>query len=187
MGPQGDRSQLTALLGEYAAAHPQESACWQRFQKFVDAQARCFDRDCFDDGHVTGSAWVVSPDRQEVLLTHHKKLNIWVQLGGHSDGNPDPMAVATTEAVEESGLEVRILSSRAFDLDIHLIPARKNDPQHYHYDVRFAFQAASRAFHVSNESHALAWVPITELATYTTEASMLRMQRKWLNYKLEDV
>ena len=114
------------------------------------------------------------------MLTHHKKLGIWVQLGGHSDGDPDTPSVACKEATEESGLDVTFLSEQIFDLDIHEIPARKDDPAHYHYDVRFAFVAEDRSYTVSEESHDLSWIPIATLEEVTQEESMLRMKRKWL-------
>jgi len=167
------------LLGDYGLRHPEELALVDRFRGFVEANERCFERDLWA-GHVTGSAWLVNAARDAVLLTHHRKLGRWLQLGGHSDGNPDSLAVALTEAREESGLDVAALSPVVFDLDIHEIPARKQDPAHFHFDVRFALTVTgAEAFRVSAESLDLAWVPIARLADYTDEESMLRMARKW--------
>ncbi len=173
------RRKLLSLLDVYAHEHPEEVEETQRFINFVEQYERCFHND-FWAGHVTGSAWVVDPDRTRVLLTHHRKLGKWLQLGGHSDGDPDIVAVATREAEEESGLSVECLSPEIFDLDIHEIPARKNDPAHFHFDVRFAFVARTDGFKVSSESNQLAWVPMTDLRQFTEEESILRMQRKWL-------
>jgi len=173
------RRKLLDLIGEYEANHVDESDLIERFVRFVSRESRCFERDCWQDGHVTGSAWVVDPGMTSVLLTHHKKLNIWVQLGGHSDGDPDTPAVACKEAREESGLEVDFVQPQIFDLDVHLIPERKQDPAHYHYDVRFAFVARGTDYTISEESKDLAWVPITDLLEYSSEESLLRMQRKW--------
>ena len=105
---------------------------------------------------------------------------MWLQLGGHSDGEPDTPEVALREAREESGLAVQLLDPQIFDLDVHEIPARKADPAHYHFDVRYQIQAASEAFQVSAESLALAWVKIDDLERYTAEESILRMRKKWL-------
>ena len=151
-----------------------------RFVGFVEAQPRCFERDCWA-GHVTGSAWLMNAAGDAVLLTHHKKLDRWLQLGGHSDGVGEPLQVAMTEAREESGLPVRPLAATIFDIDIHEIPARKADPAHYHYDVRFALAAQGDNFRVSDESHALAWVPVGDMSAFTQEESVLRMARKWLS------
>ena len=149
----------------------------------LEQRENCFERDCWQPGHITGSAWVMHPDKQRALLTHHKKLNIWVQLGGHCDGESDVRKSAKREACEESGVAVEFLNNDIFDLDIHEIPARKNDPAHLHYDVRYCFVAASEEFQVSDESHALAWVDIGQLEGYTNEISMLRMRDKWRNLK----
>ena len=173
------RRLLNRRIDRYAHAHPDEAATVARFRRFVADHARCFERDCWA-GHITGSAWVVNRAMTHVLLTHHRKLGIWVQLGGHSDGDPDTLAVALREAQEESGLAVAPLTEAVFDLDAHEIPARKGDPAHIHYDVRFLLRVAeSDEFVVSAESLELAWVPVAEIEAVTQESSMLRMARKW--------
>ncbi|MDX1604963.1 MAG: NUDIX hydrolase [Candidatus Competibacterales bacterium] len=174
------RRALRALLADYCRRHPEEGALTGRFIDFVEAHPDCFHRE-LAVGHVTGSAWLVDRSGERVLLTHHRKLDIWVQLGGHADGCPDLLAVALAEAREESGLEaIAPVSAAVFDLDIHRIPARGCEPAHDHYDVRFALQVTGpEDFRVGAESHDLAWVPVTQLETYTREASMRRMAAKW--------
>ena len=172
------RRNLLTDLYHYRERHPQESSMVTRFIDFVEDEPRCFERDCWR-GHVTGSAWLVDPAGESLLLTHHKKLNMWLQLGGHSDGDPNTPQVALREAQEESGCAVELLREEIFDVDIHEIPARKSDPAHFHFDVRYAIAAKTREFMVSDESMALAWVPIERLETYTEEESILRMRRKW--------
>ena len=130
---------------------------------------------------MTASAWIVHPNRGKVLLTHHRKLGRWLQPGGHSDGDADSLAVALREAREESGLDLVAQAARPIDIDIHEIPARGSEPAHLHYDLRYALQARSDAFTVSAESHDLAWVAFDGLETFTTEESVLRMRRKWLD------
>ncbi|MEZ5559454.1 MAG: NUDIX hydrolase [Pseudomonadales bacterium] len=173
------RDKLIRLLQAYPERYPEEQDVATRFLDFVTAQARCFERDLWA-GHVTGSAWLVNRAGTHVLLTHHRKLGRWLQLGGHSDGNPDTLAVAMQEAREESGLAVVPLSGVVFDLDIHEIPERKGDPAHFHYDVRFAlYPSGSEDFTISAESLDLAWVPIADLRDYSDEWSVLRMAQKW--------
>lgn len=173
------RRPLLTLLNAYAANHRDESATVSRFREFVTAYERCFERDCWT-GHITGSAWLVNRSGLCVLLTHHRKLGRWLQLGGHSDGDPNPLRVAMTEAREESALEVTPLSADIFDLDVHEIPARKQDPVHLHFDVRFALQVVGREdFTVSDESLDLAWVPISRIGEFAGDESVLRMARKW--------
>ena len=140
---------------------------------------------CFDDGHITGSAWVLSADRQRVLLNHHAKLDKWLQFGGHSDGDPDTLQVALREAREESGLQLQVLSEEVFDIDIHCIPARGDSPSHRHYDVRFVCEVVgSEAFKRSEESLELRWVPLNEVKNFTTEQSMLRLVEKTKAFQL---
>lgn len=154
-----------------------------RFLEFVEREAACFERSTAE-GHVTGSAWLLAPDHETVLLTHHAKLNAWMQLGGHADGEHDVLKVALTEAREESGIEhIEPVSIEIFDVDIHLIPARKNDGEHYHFDVRYVLRALHTDHVVSHESHDLAWVDPCRMHDYTTEDSMLRMAAKWIHHR----
>ena len=91
-----------------------------------------------------------------------------------------PLSVAAREAVEETGLVVTPVSEGIFDCDIHQIPAHGTEPEHLHYDIRFAFVAPSLDFTLSSESIQLAWYPISTLNRVTTEVSLLRMGEKWL-------
>ncbi|MGH8122589.1 MAG: NUDIX hydrolase [Rudaea sp.] len=132
-------------------------------------------------GHLTGSAWLVSKDGKRVLLTHHRKLDRWLQLGGHADGDVDLARTALREAQEESGLPDLVGEAAIFDLDRHPIPAHGDEPAHWHYDVRFVVRATgSETFALSDESHALAWRDIGTLAhDASADESLRRMARKW--------
>lgn len=175
------RKQLLSLIAHYRTLYREEAETVQHFMSFVEAQRNCFDRN-LAIGHITGSAWMVNQDRTKVLLTHHKKLNRWLQLGGHADNNSDIQSVALQEAYEESGLKhIIFVREDIFDLDIHLIPERGQEKSHFHYDVRFALQTkGSEKFKVSNESHELSWVSIKALSEIISDASIRRMQVKWL-------
>lgn len=133
-------------------------------------------------GHFTASVWLVSADGGRVLLTHHRKLGMWLQLGGHADGERDLQVAALKEAEEESGLTGLRIEPGIFDLDRHRIPEHKGVPEHWHYDVRYVVRAeASEAYAVSDESHDLAWRDIADLAGCTNaDASLRRMAGKWL-------
>jgi 8-oxo-dGTP pyrophosphatase MutT (NUDIX family) len=145
---------------------------------FIQANVNCFSRD-LKAGHLTGSAWILDSTGTRALLTHHKKLNIWVQPGGHADGDSDISRVAYREALEESGLtDLRLLKDNLFDIDIHSIPARADEPEHLHYDCRFLLQTDYDDYVVSDESHDLSWVLLTEMENVTREDSVLRMVRK---------
>jgi 8-oxo-dGTP pyrophosphatase MutT (NUDIX family) len=133
-------------------------------------------------GHFTGSAWLIDAAGERVLLTHHRKLDRWLQLGGHADGDLDLAAVALREAHEESGLNGLRLEGEIFDLDRHWIPARGDDAAHWHYDVRYVVRAGeNEQFVVSSESHALAWRPVREVADDAgVDESVRRMALLWL-------
>ncbi len=175
------RNDLLLKLAEYATVWPEESDMTQRLIDFVEANPDCFER-YLQIGHVTGSAWVVNRAGSHVLLTHHKKLDKWLQLGGHADGHADILEAALREVREESGLKAfEPVSDQIFDLDIHRIPEHKSTPAHHHHDIRFAVRAVgSDDYIVSGESHDLAWVEIDQLDQFTSEESMLRMAGKWL-------
>jgi len=176
------RNQLLRLLATYAAKLPTEKPCSEQIIAFIEQHDTCFNRELLV-GHLTGSAWIVNRAGTHTLLTHHKKLNKWLQLGGHADGDSDILQVAKREADEESGLSgLTIEDGQIFDLDIHQIPARTDEPQHFHYDIRFVFLSnESEDFIVSEESHDLAWVEISHLEDYSSEESMIRMAQKWLD------
>jgi len=150
-----------------------------RLEQFVRLNADCFSRELLI-GHITGSAWIIDESASRTLLTHHRKLNKWLQPGGHADGLSDVAKVAMKEAEEESGLVgLRPVSLELFDVDIHSIPQRKNEPEHYHYDCRFLLQCGSDdRYAISDESNDLAWVNMSALANYTTEVSVTRMAEK---------
>ena len=175
------RADVIRQLQDYRVRWKNEAETVARFIAFLAAHPDAFARE-LQIGHVTGSAWVVNRAGTHVLLTHHKKLNLWVQLGGHADGDADVLRVARREAEEESGLTgLELVPGGIFDVDVHRIPPGREGPEHFHWDIRYAFRAAaSEDFQVSAESHELRWVPIRNLAEVTQEESMLRMARKWL-------
>ncbi len=148
---------------------------------FVTNQPDCFERSLLI-GHVTGSAMLVSPDRQRVVLIHHRKLDRWFQPGGHADGQTDLVAVAQCEAEEETGLTQLRLITKAnqqpavFDVDIHLIPARPTEPAHWHYDIRFLFEAnPAEPLKATAETKAVGWFTLPEAERMANSESVARM------------
>ena len=131
-------------------------------------------------GHITGSAWVINPNRSKVLLHHHKKLNKWLQPGGHADGDSNVLQVALRELEEETGIKnVKRLVDGIFDLDIHPIPSRPDFPEHLHYDVRFCFEADElEPIVVSDESIEVKWISFNNLNLFSENESLFRMMEK---------
>ena len=173
------RERLLAELDEYQPFDAREREMSASLRAFVAANPACFERS-LAIGHVTGSAWVVDRSRSAVLLTHHRKLGRWLQLGGHADGEGDLRAVALREAREEAGLEaIELARTAIYDVDVHPIPARGAEAAHLHYDVRFAFYAERASVpQASDESHAVAWVPLDELDAYGVDDSVRRLAAK---------
>ena len=182
------RNLLLSLLRAYQTDFKDEQKSLQEIISFVEQNPDCFERTNLK-GHITGSAWLLSPDGQKVLLTHHKKLNRWLQPGGHSDGDSDTRQVALKEAVEESGIrQIDFVMKDVFDVDVHVIPENKDVPEHKHYDVRFLLKAGTEDFVVSAESQALKWVNKNDLHEMEKAGeinnSITRMVQKWQQYKL---
>ena len=170
---------LKQLLKSYIQKNPYEVNAIKMLN-FFDNHDGCFEKDNLP-GHFTGSAWVISPDKNKILMTHHKKLNMWLQLGGHADGEKDLKLVAIKEAKEESGFNnFSILSEEIFDLDIHKIESINEEPEHLHYDVRFLLEADpnEQDIIISEESHDVKWIHLDDVLEYNSEGSISRMVEK---------
>lgn len=183
----GPRRLLVDDLTRYAEYwEAQSSAEYRRYLEFVVNTEDCCCRTHLA-GHCTGSALVVSPNYGQVLLLFHPFLQRWLQPGGHADGQTDLLEVAQREAHEESGLALADLQAVSLggrarvplDLDIHEIPARKSEPEHLHYDLRYLFVAdPSLPLTPESEHLRLEWIPLSEVNKKTQEESVLRMLRK---------
>ena len=175
------RQELLNRLRAYRTRFAEEAAYVQRTLGFVEEHEDCFHCDLWP-GHVTGSAWVVNPTRDHVLLLHHKKHDQWFQPGGHADGDGDVQRVALREVSEETGLDpkhILLLSPEIFDVDIHTIDASHWGPRHQHFDVRFLIEIDDRTPIPGNdESHDIRWVPLHQVARYNRNLSTHRMLEK---------
>lgn len=177
------RKPLLSLLRRYEDEHPAERDCVARIRSLVTSCPDCFERSCMP-GHITASVWIASADRQRFLLTHHKKLNRWLQLGGHADGDPDVRAVALREAREESGMAgfdfvPATEDPSLIDIDVHRIPPFGDDPAHDHHDLRFLLIAKpDQSIEVSDESHDVAWFDLDRIEEVISEVSLLRLAQK---------
>ena len=173
------RAELIRDLKLYAPWNARETEMRDRILAFVEMYPDCFERS-LACGHVTGSAWITDLDRSHALLVHHRKLDKWLQPGGHCDGDPRVLEVALREAREETGLQsVRPVSAAIYDVDAHDIPERKGVPAHVHYDIRFLLEAdRAEPLRVSEESHDARWVALNEIAQLNTDDSVLRLAAK---------
>lgn len=176
---------LQALLRDYAIAVPEQAGTVARFEALLATRSEALLRSCFVPGHVTASAFVVAPAIESCALLLHRKLERWLQPGGHVDGEAAVWRAAQREVVEETGLSTLRLwspggSIAIFDLDIHPIPPLRSEPAHEHFDIRFLFLAdAPEQLAISEESLDLAWVPLARLAEWTAEPSVLRLRERY--------
>ena len=176
MGADQPLSAARALLARYAPRDAAQAEVRARMLDFIERHPRDAHRRELAEGHLTAAAFVVDARRERALLTHHKKLGRWLQLGGHCDGDPDLARVALREGREESGIEGLALDPTPIDLDIHPIPARPGEPAHLHYDVRFLATAPPGAVEVaSSESLALGWFAPRDLERIELDASVRRL------------
>jgi 8-oxo-dGTP pyrophosphatase MutT (NUDIX family) len=112
------------------------------------------------DGHITASALVIDPSAGRVLLTLHRKLRMWLQMGGHCEPQDATLEdAALREAREESGIEsLTLLPGGPVRLDRHLTPCA------WHLDVQYAALAPAGALEtVSEESLDLRWYAYDEV------------------------
>jgi 8-oxo-dGTP pyrophosphatase MutT (NUDIX family) len=146
---------------------------------FIDAHpSDAHSRSCLA-GHLTASALVIDARGERALLTFHKKLGRWLQLGGHCDGDANLAGAALREAREESGIEDLAIDPDPIDVDIHAIPARAGEPEHLHLDTRFRLFAPPGAREVlSEESLDLAWFTRAEAERLATDDSVRRLFRR---------
>ncbi len=180
--PSARLDDVVSLLGAYRPAGP--DAIDQRrtrdaMEQFAVDHDDALDRACAQ-GHFTGSAFVVDAAGERTLVLFHRKLQRWLQPGGHADGDANLPAVALREATEETGIVGLVVDPDPIDLDIHEIVA-PGEGTHLHLDVRFLVVAPEGAVERGNhESEALRWVNLAELVGLDVDPGTLRMARAGL-------
>ena len=177
-----DRTEdLRRLLDALEPADEREVNHIRAVQALLDVPGDPFSRDHFVPGHVTASAFVLSPDGTSILLIEHSKLQRWLQPGGHMEPeDTSVLAAAQREVEEEVGLAdlPSVLGNALFDVDVHEIPPRKGDPAHKHHDVRFLLRAPSLEVVAGDDALAARWVPLDEVSAEISDESVMRAVRK---------
>jgi 8-oxo-dGTP pyrophosphatase MutT (NUDIX family) len=150
------------------------------FLHLLRATPQPYSRDQFVPGHITASCFILDRDGR-LLLHHHRRLNRWLQMGGHLEPGEDPVVAALREGREESGLQdLRIVSDGIADLDVHRIPAGRGEPEHEHYDVRYIARTDSADAIVADdrESNQLMWFDLDRAAALMQGEESLRVIQK---------
>jgi 8-oxo-dGTP pyrophosphatase MutT (NUDIX family) len=175
------RADLLRLLTGYRAGDEAEERSRLAVLDLVAAAHDPFDRRSYAPGHVTASGWVIHPEGDRILLIHHAKLDIWVQPGGHVDPDDDDLvAAARREIAEETGLTDLEPVGGIVDVDVHAFPARGEQPDHHHFDVRYAFVSRTAELDHNDEVHDARWVGLDDLAGLGVDESVVRPARKLL-------
>ena len=170
---------LNEALDNYNPTDKNEKESLEKIKEFLKNNDNCFSRTNLE-GHITARALVID-ENGNVLLNHHKALNKWLHFGGHSDGESNSLNVAKREVMEESGIvDVNDFEGKIFDVDVHTIPENhaKNEPEHYHYDIRFLFMVKNKEFKISDESKEIKWVSFKETKKLVDSLTMKRMLEK---------
>jgi len=170
---------ISELLERHTAADASEADSLARIRGLLANAHAPFSREHFVPGHLTASAIVLNPGRTRTLLILHAKLNMWLQPGGHFEpGESDPSVAAAREVHEETGLVSRWPGDKPLllDVDVHTIPARKNEPQHSHFDLRMLLVADGEP--TAGEVSAVKWVQPGEFEAMKLDPGLQRALKK---------
>jgi len=173
------RERLLDELRGYEPADSIEAFNVAAVVNLLTISAAPFSRGQFDPGHITASCYIVDPGGR-LLLHHHRRLDRWLQMGGHVEASELTSEAALREGREESGLADLMLDGGILDVDVHAIPASKGDPLHHHFDVRYIARTSapdSVSMH-PDESNDLAWVTLERAEQLMNAPESTRVIRK---------
>jgi len=173
---------LRQLLEAYSPVDAAERRYRQAMLDLLALGSRAFERDHFQPGHFTASAFVLDAKASALLLIHHTKLNRWLQPGGHVESeDADLIASARRELREETGIETAELAHGGiFDIDIHDLPALHDTPTHQHFDVRFLFRTVTLELAAASDASDARWWPLATISTVHSDASVMRPVERML-------
>lgn len=168
--------QLIAQIEHYIPFNEQEARDKAQILAFLRSGAELITREN-PVAHLTASAWVVSPDRKQVVMVYHNLYQSWSWMGGHADGNWDLLQVAGKEVMEECGLnEVTVVSPEIFSLEVLCVAGHEKKRQylssHLHLNVTYLFEAdpALPLWIKPDENSGVAWVAVEDIPEKTNEA-----------------
>jgi 8-oxo-dGTP pyrophosphatase MutT (NUDIX family) len=172
---------LIISLREYGEKNPWESTRTEEIVYWIEKYRETAFVKANLEGHITASMLIVNSEKTRVLLMFHKKLQMWLQFGGHCDGEVDTLAVAIREFHEESGISVEpSIIGDIYNVDIHDIPEHKWTPLHKHLDILYLGEISEDTPFSRQESEVddIRWFDIEWVEKYIKEERMLSMIRK---------
>ena len=173
----GSISQAQKEVRNALSSSSESDLAREKILEFITEHNDALHRTCLE-GHSTGSAMIIESSYERVLVMLHKKLGIWLQPGGHADGEGYLSNVAFREAFEETGINNLALWTTAIDCDVHKIPEFGDEKEHFHFDLTYLLLAPEKAVIKRNhESTDMRWVTLEELKALTGEERLQRIAR----------
>lgn len=152
-------AQTTALLSAYRGQPGTRAAMLAFLASSPDACYRSF-----APGHFTATMMVVNPARDAVLLTLHRRFELWLPPGGHCEtGDPSPLAAAARETTEETGIASLVVDPEPLHLRVIQLDLCSLGVPTRHLDIRFLAVAPDTQPVTSPESLDVAWFPVDAL------------------------
>jgi len=157
---------LIAQLRQFIPSEINEARHLVSILNFLKHESEPFARSTLN-GHITASAILTDTTYTYIARIWHPTLQIWLQPGGHCEADDPTIAdAALRELIEETTISIDKISlvvDVPFDIDVHTIPTRKNEPEHHHYDIRYWFHTDFE--HLPQNSNLYQWIPVADLAT----------------------
>ena len=185
------KEKLIREIQNYIPSNAQEAADQALMLKLLAGEEDLSLRSSLQ-AHFTASAWVVSPDRKQVLMAYHNLYNSWAWLGGHADGNWDLVAVAEKEAGEESGITgIRPLTEGIFSLEILGVDGHEKKgkyvPSHLHLNLTYLFEGDPKVpIRIKeDENSRVGWIRADEIGEKSTEPWFIERIYKKLTEKVK--
>lgn len=173
---------LLTVLESYQPWDDTEVAHHAAFLHLLRTHPDPFNRHSYQPGHITGSTWILAEDTAQVALIYHRRLNRWLQPGGHAEpGETDGISTALREAREELGLELDPNQATLFDRDVHQIPATATQLTHLHFDIRYLCRIEQQALVSDSDALTARWFTVADLEAIRMDENMRRMLKKGLN------
>jgi 8-oxo-dGTP pyrophosphatase MutT (NUDIX family) len=176
-----NRQALLDLLSSHLAADADEADSLARIRALIADGEDPWSRGIYAPGHLTASAVVVDAERRRALLIHHAKLQLWLQPGGHFEPDErDPRGAAAREVLEETGLRTQPAEGgpAILDVDVHRIPARKDEPAHEHFDLRLLLVAQEGEAFAGDGAEAIRWITPAEVDAMDLDPGLRRALAK---------